>query len=61
MPNNAESLDTILALLKQMESTLLGLKQLRLFVGKGTGQQILEALIEEAEVNLAEVKRKMIQ
>ena len=61
MPDSAESLDTILTLLKQMEATLLGLKQLRGFVGKGTGQQMLEALIEEAETNLAEVKHKLIQ
>lgn len=61
MSDNGETLDTILALLQQMESTLLGLKQLRGFVGKGAGQHMLEVLIEEAEAKIAEVKRKIIQ
>ena len=61
MPDNSESLDAILALIKQMESTLLGLKQLRLYVGKGVGQQMLELLIEDAEAKIAEVKRRIIQ
>jgi hypothetical protein len=55
------SLETILALLKQMEATLLGLKQLRGYVGKGVGQQMLEVLIEEADAKLTEIKRKVIQ
>jgi hypothetical protein len=61
MLDNAESLDTILALIKQMEATLLGLKQLRGYIGTGAGQQMLEVLIEESEANLAEVKRRIIQ
>jgi hypothetical protein len=61
MPNDLESLDTILALLKQLEATLLGLKQLRLYVGKGVGQQTLEVLINEGETKIAEVKRKLMQ
>jgi hypothetical protein len=55
------SLETILALLKQMEATLLGLKQLRGYVGNGVGQQMLEVLIEEADAKLTEIKRKVIQ
>jgi len=55
------SLETILALLKQMEATLLGLKQLRAYVSKGVGQQMLEALIEEGDAKLAEIIRKVIQ
>jgi hypothetical protein len=35
--------------LKQMEATVLGLKQLRSFIGKGSGQEMLDALIVEAE------------
>ena len=61
MPDNAESVDTILALLKQMETTLLGLKQLRGYVPRGVGQKMLEILIEEAEANFAKVKRRIIQ
>lgn len=60
MPDG-ESLETILALLKQMEATLLGLKQLRGYVPAGVGQKMLEILIEEAEANLAEIKRRIIQ
>jgi len=55
------SLETILALIKQMESTLLGLKELRSYVGQELGQQMVESLIEEEETKLAEIKRKLIQ
>jgi hypothetical protein len=55
------SLETTLALMKQMESTLLGLKQLRRYVGKGPGQQMLESIVKEGETRLAEIKRKLIQ
>ena len=61
MPHDLESVDTILTLLKQMEATLLGLKQLRLYVGKGIGQQMLEVLIEEAETKIVEAKGKLMQ
>ena len=40
-----------------MEATLLGLKQLRSYVGKGLGQHMLELLIEEGETKLIEVRR----
>jgi hypothetical protein len=35
---DADSLDTILALIKQMEATLIGLRQLRGYVGHGVGE-----------------------
>jgi hypothetical protein len=54
------SLET-LALMKQMEATLLGLRQLRNYVGEGAGPEILESLIEEGEAKLAEIKHKLIQ
>ena len=57
----SDSVDTILALIKQMEATLTGLKQLRGYVGEGIGQYMLEVVIEEAETALAAVKRKFIQ
>jgi hypothetical protein len=56
-----ESLEIILALLRQLEATLLGLKQLRGYVGKGVRKDVLAELIEEGEAKLAEVKRKLIQ
>jgi hypothetical protein len=59
--DDPNSLGAILALIKQMESTLLGLKQLWSYVGKGIGQQMLELLIEEGEAKLVEIKGKLIQ
>ena len=61
MPYDSDSLDTILALIKQLEATLMGLKQLRGYVGDGAGSQTLEVLIQEAEGKLAELKQKLIQ
>jgi hypothetical protein len=58
---DADSLDAILALVKQLEATLLGLRQLRGYVGGSAGEKMLQILIEEAEAGLAEVKRKLIQ
>ncbi len=53
--------DTILALIKQLETTLLGLKQLRDYVGQGVGQRMLDLLIEDGEEKLAEIKHELIQ
>ena len=58
---DADSLDTILALIKQMEATLIGLRQLRGYVGPGVGEHMLQVLIDEMESGLSEVKRKLIQ
>lgn len=44
-----ESLEIILALLRQLEATLLGLKQLRGYVGQGVGKDVLAELIEEGD------------
>lgn len=59
MPDRFESLDTILALIKQLETTLLGLHQLRNYVGKGVAAQMLHVLIEEGEAKLAEVRKRL--
>jgi hypothetical protein len=56
-----DSLEMILALLRQLEATVLGLKQLRGYIGQGVGQQMVEELIEEGENKLTELKRKLIQ
>ena len=55
------SLDIIFALVKQLESTLVGLKQVRMYVGTGLGRKMLDVLIEEAETRLTETKKKIIQ
>ena len=51
----------ILALIGQLETTVLGLKQLRGYIGPGAGRELIEELIEEGEHKLAELKRKLIQ
>jgi len=56
-----ESAETILTLLKQLEATLLGLRQLRGYVGRGPGLMIVEVLVEEGEKKIAEVKSKLMQ
>ena len=56
-----DSLDVMLSLIKQMEGTLLGLKQLRDYVGKGVGRKMLELLIEEAETMLSKTKLRILQ
>jgi hypothetical protein len=55
------SLETVLALINQLEAALLGLKQMRAFVVQGVEQQRLESVIEKSETKLAEIKRKVIQ
>jgi hypothetical protein len=59
--DDLNSLETILALIKQMEDTLLGLKELRIYVGKGAALKMVELLIEEGEVNLREIRRRLNQ
>ena len=51
----------MLECLAQMESNLSGMKQMRDYVGQGLGRVMLEALIEEAEWQIAEIKRKLAQ
>jgi hypothetical protein len=58
---DTHNLDTVLALIKQMESTFHGLKQLRNYVGKGAGMHMLEILIEDCDAKLSEIKQKITQ
>ena len=51
-----QSLEAVLALIKQMEVTLLGLKQVRGYLDNRAGREIVDRLIEEGEANLADVK-----
>jgi hypothetical protein len=55
------SLETILALIKQLDAMLVGLEQLRPYVGNGVGREMLDLLIEEGQTKLAEAMRKLIQ
>jgi hypothetical protein len=63
MSGNADkfnSLDAILDCLKQMESNL-GMRQLRQYIDSNLGTEMLDLLIEEAELRIADVKRKVMQ
>ena len=42
MPPDSDSLDAILDLMMQLETTLLGLRQLRAYVGTGEGVRMLD-------------------
>jgi hypothetical protein len=55
------ALETVLALINQLEAALLGLKQMRALVVEGVEQQTLESVIENSETRLADIKRKVIQ
>ncbi len=55
------SLETILVLIKQLQSSLLELKQMRVYVVQGVEQQMLESAIQDNETRLAEIRRKVIQ
>jgi hypothetical protein len=55
-----DALESVSALMQQMEAVLHGLKQLRGYVGSGVGKEMLEVLIQEAEVGLEEVKQNLI-
>lgn len=59
MPN--VNLDTVLYCLRRMAETVLGLKQVRGLLPDSSGREMLAALIVEAEQNIAEIKRKVIQ
>lgn len=62
MPSDPfDALETLLECLKRMEATLLGMKQMRHYVGDGLGKEMLESLIEEAEAQIADIKRRVIQ
>jgi hypothetical protein len=42
-----------------MESNLLGMRQLRQYIDSNLGTEMLDLLIEEAELKIAEVKRNV--
>jgi GNAT superfamily N-acetyltransferase len=56
-----DALETLYECPKRMEETLLGMKQMRHYAGHGVGKEMLESLIEEAEEQLPEIKRRVIQ
>ena len=56
-----DKLDTILLLIRRMESTANGLQQLRGCMGTRIGEDMLDVLIQEAQAGLVEIKRKLAQ
>ena len=61
MSDRLDAFATVLVCLKRMEATLLGMKQMREYIGKGMGREMLDSLIEEADSQTTEIKRKLIQ
>lgn len=61
MPTDSDRMELLLQCLRVMESTVLGLKQMRGIVPKGAATEVLEKLIKEAEAHLEEVKQRIIQ
>ena len=55
-----DSLAIVMANLALMESALLGMKQVRQYVGKRLATKTLDTLIEEAESQITELKRRMM-
>jgi phosphatidylserine/phosphatidylglycerophosphate/cardiolipin synthase-like enzyme len=61
MSDRFDAFETLLECLKRMEATLMGMKQIQEYVGKGLGKEMLASLIEEAESQIVDIKRKVIQ
>ena len=55
-----DEFETVRAPMQQMEAVLLGLRQLRGYVGGGVGKEMVEVLIQETEVGLEQAKRNQI-
>jgi len=59
--NSVDSLEIVNACLTQMEATVLGLKELRSYVGTEVGSYMLAIVIEETEAKIAEIKQHITQ
>jgi len=59
MADYVTSLGIVLLLLRQMETTVLGLRHLREYVTAEASAELLDAAIAEGEVRIADVKRKL--
>jgi len=60
MADYVTSLGIVLLLLKQMETTVLGLRHLREHVTAEISADMLDAAIAEGEVRIADAKRRLI-
>jgi hypothetical protein len=59
--SSLDSLEILMACLKQMEAMVLGLKQLRNYVGTDIASRMLAILIEETEAKIVEIKQRITQ
>ena len=60
-PDRFDALETVMECLNRMEAILLGMKQMRPYVDHRVGKEMLESLIDEAEFQIADIKRRVIQ
>jgi len=61
MSDRFDAFETVLECVKRMEAILMGMKQMREYVGKGLGKEMLESLVKEADSQIAEIKRRMVR
>jgi len=54
-------MNAVMLYLKQIESTVLGMKLLLPLIAKDQGRDLLDALIAEAEVQICKIKRRLVQ
>jgi hypothetical protein len=60
LPDPFKSLEIVMASLRVMESTLLGMKQLLPYVGTEIATEMLDSLIHETESQIVEIKQRVI-
>jgi len=61
MPTSPDRMNAVMLYLKQIESTVLGMKLLLPLIAKDQGRDLLDALIAEAEVQICKIKRRLVQ
>ena len=59
MADYISSLTIVILLMKQMESTVLGLRHLRECVPADVSSELLDAVIEEGEAKIADIQRTL--
>jgi hypothetical protein len=59
MANYISPLITIAVLMRQMETTILGLRHLRAYLPSDAGVDFLDEAIEEGEALIADIRRRL--
>jgi hypothetical protein len=59
LPDSFDSLEIVMASLNLMESTLLGVRRVRQYVGAGIATKMLDLLIQEGDSQVSAIKRKV--